>query len=342
MDRLAAHLDRAWDLVGRGDLGGAMRSAERSLELEPDAPEVHNLIGYIHALEGRADEAVEAYAKALELDESFVEAMLNSAEVMLHPLADYEGALRMIDDALDWVDGDEEQTDARLLQLDVLFAKGDEDGARRVALLLPAEPLGTTHLDTGIGRVLFDLGEVERAAPFLERAASASDASADTLYYHGLLLARRDDARGAAVAFLRARDADLRGPPPRAPMSTEAFESRVAAALAALAEPLSSVVAGALVVVCDLPGAEVVAEGVDPRAPVLLDDLTPPGAEACRAGRVFVYQRNVERGAAGLEAVERAIRDAIAEEIRFTFPGIDGNGAAAATPDAEEPASARS
>jgi hypothetical protein len=36
-----------------------MRSATKSLELDGDAPEVHNLLGYVSAMEGRGDEALE-------------------------------------------------------------------------------------------------------------------------------------------------------------------------------------------------------------------------------------------------------------------------------------------
>ena len=98
-------------LVTRGDLSGAMKSAEKSLEIDETAPEVHNLMGFIRAHEGRAEEAVEHYERAIELDESFVEAMLNAAEVKLHPLRDWDGAIAMIDEALDWIDDAEETAD---------------------------------------------------------------------------------------------------------------------------------------------------------------------------------------------------------------------------------------
>ena len=61
MDQLNAHLDRGWDLVSRGDLAGALRSAERSLEIDGESPEAHNLIGYVHMLEGHAEKALEHY-----------------------------------------------------------------------------------------------------------------------------------------------------------------------------------------------------------------------------------------------------------------------------------------
>ncbi len=49
-----------------------------------------------------------------------------------------------------------------------------------------------------------------------------------------------------------------------------------------------------MIMVSDLPGLEVVAEGVDPRTPLLLDEMaTTAGGEEQR--RLFVYQRNIER-----------------------------------------------
>jgi len=46
--------------------------------------------------------------------------------------------------------------------------------------------------------------------------------------------------------------------------------------------------------VTDLPGLEVVAEGIDPRTPLLLDEIAAtPDAKEQR--RMFVYQRNIER-----------------------------------------------
>ena len=78
---------------------------------------------------------------------------------------------------------------------------------------------------------------------------------------------------------------------------------------------------GALVIIGDLPGAEVVAEGVDPRIPVLLDDLSPSG-EPARVGRLFVYQRNVERPANGGAEIEDEIVRAIVDELEHVFPEL--------------------
>ena len=46
MDQLSAHLDRGWDLAQKGDATGASECGKRALELDPQSPEVHNLLGY--------------------------------------------------------------------------------------------------------------------------------------------------------------------------------------------------------------------------------------------------------------------------------------------------------
>jgi hypothetical protein len=69
----------------------------------------------------------------------------------------------------------------------------------------------------------------------------------------------------------------------------------------------------------DVPGMELVADGVDPRALVLLDGLPPPEGPQTGAQRVFVYQRNVERVAGGEGQIEQEIATALEREIGGTF-----------------------
>jgi Tfp pilus assembly protein PilF len=70
MDQFSAHLDRGWDLAQRGDAAGAELSARRALELDGQSPEAHNLLGYVSALQGNFDEAIEHYAQAIALDDT--------------------------------------------------------------------------------------------------------------------------------------------------------------------------------------------------------------------------------------------------------------------------------
>ncbi|MDQ3036856.1 MAG: tetratricopeptide repeat protein, partial [Myxococcota bacterium] len=231
MDQLSAHLDRAWDLVARGDFGGAMRSAEKSLEIDADAPEVHNLMGYIRAQEGHAEDALEHYERAIELDESFVEAMLNAAEVRIHPMQDWDGAIALIDTALDWIDDAEETADAMLLRIDAMLGKGDRDAARQAIEALPEGPFESAGIAFSIGRARFEIGDLDRSEPWLRAAIEKEPRHAEAHYYLGLMLQERGDARAASIAFLCSRDAELRGVAPTPLVSAEAFERRVQAAI---------------------------------------------------------------------------------------------------------------
>ncbi len=316
-DQLSAHLDRAWDLVSRGDLPGAMRSAEKSLELDGESPEVHNLLGYVSAMEGRGEEALEHYEKAIELDDSFVEAMLNAAETCIQPLEEWDQAIRYIEGALEWIAEDEELADALLLEVEAYFGKKDLEGARAVLGRVPKGPYTNPALTFALGRAYFDLGMPEQAGPLLETALSADPSQSDAAYYLALVLEGKGDRRGASVAFLQSRDAELRRSPKLERVPGAEFEKRVRTALGKIPPESQKVLEGALVLVGDMPGAEVVAEGIDPRIPMLLDDITR--APELRVGRLFVYQRNVERTLPqpSLLAIEEAIVKFLAEEIEF-------------------------
>jgi tetratricopeptide (TPR) repeat protein len=325
MDQFSAHLDRGWDLVQRGDTRGAQASARRALEIDPSSPEAHNLLGYAAAMEGEGEEAIEAYRQAIALDDTYLEAMLNAAEVCIHPLGDYDEAIELCDQALDLAEVDEEIIDALLLKFDALLAKGDLEDAARVIERIPEGPYDNPSHAFLIGRALFELGQVDRAAPLVEEAAQKDPRHAEAFYYLGLIRDERGDTRGATQAFLRARELDLEaGLPPWTP-GKDALVAIAQRSVAGLNLVLRRYVEGADIYVSDVPGMELVAEGVDPRALVLLDGTAAfdrddrPRAPEPPCARIFIYAFNVARLASGVEALEREIQLALEREITATF-----------------------
>jgi Flp pilus assembly protein TadD len=315
MDQISAHLDRGWDLATRGDYLGALKCAERVLSIRESSAEAHNLLGFVYAAQGRAEDALQHYRHALEIDEGFFEALLNAAEVLLHPLGDYEEALATVDEALDWAESELEQVEVLLLRADILFAGGDLEQARQALQGLPEEAVKEgAHLLT-FGRLHLELGDPSTAARALHAATEAGAPPGEAHYHLGRALEQLDDQRGAQVAFLQAREADLADPRPPWAMAQGAFEGRVQQAMKRLPEEISQLLEGALVVVTDAPGAEVVAEGIDPRASVLADGVSPP-TDALRIDRLFVYQRNVERVAPGTMELDEEIVAAVTAEVR--------------------------
>jgi tetratricopeptide (TPR) repeat protein len=317
-DQLTAHLDRGWDLAQKGDAAGAIACAKRALEIDPQSPEVHNLMGYAAALEGEAEEALEHYRQAIALDETYFEAMLNAAEVMIAPLGDYDGATSQIEEALDYAETDEEIADCILLKVDALMAKGDHEEAKRAMKMLPDGPFSGPGYLFLIGRAWYELGQLDKAAPLIEQAAKADPTSADAQYYLGLVRDEQGDGRAATEALLRSRALDLMRAAPSWAPSPEAFATVVRTTIEKLDLVLARFVREAEVYVVDLPGAELVVDGVDPRALLVLD--TPPTEEGTPPRvRIFVYQRNVERAAGSVEAMDRELASALEREVTAVF-----------------------
>ncbi len=320
-DQLTAHLDRGWDLAHKGDGAGATACARRALELDPQSPEVHNLMGYAAALAGEAEDALEHYRQAIALDETYFEAMLNASELLIAPLADWDGALAQIDEAMDYAESNEEIADCILLKVDALIAKGDAEEAKRAMKLLPEGPFDAPAYLFLVGRAWYELGEVEKAAPLIEQATRADPGNADAHYYLGLVRDEQGDARAATEALLRSRALDAARPAPPWTPSPETFAGLVRAAIEKLDLVLGRHVREADVYVVDLPGAELVVDGVDPRASLVLDTPPVPDGAPPRV-RVFVYQRNVERAAGSLEGVEAELGAALEREVTAVF--LDG------------------
>jgi predicted Zn-dependent protease with MMP-like domain len=158
----------------------------------------------------------------------------------------------------------------------------------------------------------------------IDDAVKRSPKNAEAWYYLGLLRDERGDAHGATSAFLASRDLDLElGTPPWS-LSRDTFEMTARDALASLPEELRRFVREDEVYAADVPGVEVVVDGVDPRALLLLDGVNAGATVATMTARVFVYQRNVERLAGSVEHVASEIRAALEREITATFLEPDG------------------
>jgi tetratricopeptide (TPR) repeat protein len=319
MDQFSAHLDRGWDLVQRGDSHGAELSARRALEIDSQSPEAYNLLGYVAALQGEFEEAIEAYRQAIALDDTYFEAMLNAAEVYIHPLADYDAAIDMCESALDLAETDDEVVDALLLKFDALLGQNRMDEARVLCSRFPKGPFENPNHAFLVGRALYEAGSIAEAAPLIDDALKNNPENAEAYYYQGLVRDDAGDTAGATASFLRARELDLELPAPAWALSRETFEQTVRRLVESLDEKLRRHVRPGEVHVSDVPGVEVVVDGVDPRALLMLDAIGPTGEDGTPTARIFVYRRNVERVAGTVDHVEEEVRAALEREIRMTF-----------------------
>ena len=247
--------------------------------------------------------------------------MVLSSALCTHPLGGFDEAIDFCDQALDLAEVDEEIIEALLIKFDALIAKGDEDEAKRTIKRMPAGPYENPHHAFLVGRALFEIGETERASKLIDEATQKDSNNPEAFYYLGLLRDERGDSRGATEAFLRSRDLEAEaGLPPWVPEKPKFYEMAKKAVLS-LNQVLRRYVERAEIYVADVPGVEIVADGVDPRALVLIDGgpVDMGGIVEERPTRVFVYAINVSRMATSNDEIEQEIGSALEREITSTF-----------------------
>lgn len=322
MDRNVSHLDRGWDLALDGDLEEAMKAAERALRSEGDSPEVHTLLGYIQQMAGQPDEALRHYRQALALDEMYLDAMIRATEVLLHQLDRRDEGMALADEALELCETADERADVLLLKIEALLDDGNVESAAEVASELPEGPFESPQMPFHVGRARFDVGDVTGAEASLFDAKEREPSNPEVHYYIGLLHETRREEREATISFLRSLQCDARLEPLPGTLAADQFEKRIRTAMKRLRTEVSTKLEDALIVPAELPGVEVVAEGVDPRTAVLIDDAADEDGGR-RIARLFIYQRNVERFAGPTGAIVDEIVRAVEREVAAVFPEID-------------------
>lgn len=317
MDALSAHLDRGWDLLSKNDYRSAEIAAKRALDAEPDAPEALTLLGAIAAAEGEEDDALEFYRKAMSVDPDFVAPMLYSAEILLSPERDPDEALRLIDEALEHADEEEEYLDALLLKSEALLALGDRDEEVKETLeeLPPVSfPEASFHLRAA--RCFLDLSVFPPAKEHFEKAIVLDAHLSDAHHGLGIVHELTDDLRAMTKAWLKVRELDLEELAPPWSVSQEEFETIAEDTLAELPDRIRKLLENVPILAAEYPSLEVVAEGNDPRMMGFFSGTPYPEKSQIAAASphldcVFLYQRNIERMCRS--------REEVAEEIRVTL-----------------------
>ena len=312
MDRLTAHIDRSWDLISKGKTGSAMVAARKALELDRRNPEVHNLIGYIHALDGEFDDALESYRVAIDLDEWYLDPILNAAELLSHQDADPDEAIRLCRRAADMELSPDEAADTAFIEIEALFNSGrDAEVRRRLDEIDDLETLSPTYRAV-VGRTYFDIGDLEKAQEHVEAALAADPEIVEAWYCAGLI-AREEGRRVDAVrAFLRVRELDVMLP--RMPWGAASDEdaARIAAdAIAVLPDAQRALLEGAEIRMAPYPDEAQIRDEIDPRQIAWADGIDP---ERGVYARLWIFVLNLERMAPP-GACSEELAHAIAYEV---------------------------
>lgn len=292
MDRFSAHMDRSLDLVTRGKVTLALAAAHQALEISPENPEVHNLIGYVHAMSGDFDNALENYRKAIDLDEWYLEPILNAAELLVHPDADPDEAIRLCRRAAEMDLSAQELADVTLVEVDALLGTGREEIAReRISQIDEIDSLPATY-QTILGRALLDLGEIDEAKALVNRSLVLDPDVSDTWYCAGLI-AREEGRRIDAVsAFLTTRELDLKLPRVPWALTVEDLDKIVGNLIVDMQQDFREMLSGTRIMVEEYPSKDQILQEIDPRE-VMYAQGVDPGRRAFDT--LWIFSQNLER-----------------------------------------------
>lgn len=307
--RFAAHLDRGWSLLERGETALARTAAEHASELEPDAADPHMLLGAIAAAAQDSKTAVRAYEKAIELDPDYVEPYASIAQLLAFELQAPERALALCEDALELDLAPVEHLDLSLLAAECAFLAGrDADARGRLDQLEHTELLQRALLETDdeeateamtdlfseaesvdlddepevarlaglgarLGRILLDLGAPREAAVWLDAAVHRSPRDADAWYLLSESLHASAEPRRSVQAALQVYGLDAEAPLPDWTPSHDTLNDLVSRLLRGLPTGafggLVDPGTALAVLVHESPSLEMIVEGLDPRLPVV-------------------------------------------------------------------------
>ena len=326
MDELTAHLDRGWDLLRKNDFRGAEISAQKALDIEADSAEALTLLGAVAAGEGDEEEALEQFRRAMEADPEYVSPMLYTAEILLGPDGDPEEALKLVDEALELAEDEDEYLDALLLKSEALIALGDaDDDARETLGELPedvqfSEP--AYHLRAA--RCYYDLGEIDEALEHYTRCLSEEPENADAWHGMGLVHEERGDQKAQLEAWNKVRKLDLAEPAAPWSITDEEFGAIADAAVAELPARIKKLLENVPILAADYPSEDFIAEGGDPRMLGFFDGLPFPeksnvGGDGGHLDNIHLFKRNIERMCRSRDEVEEEVRITVLHETAHFF-----------------------
>ena len=321
---LVPHLERGWELLEKGDRDGARQAAEQALILDSTSPDARVLLGTLATLEGDPEEALELMQQAMDLDHGYIRPVLAAAEICIHQLGDLDLGLDLCDEAVDLAGDDEEELlEVLLLRVEGLLVGGEPDDAETLGQSLVDVPLQEPGRSLRVGRALLELGAIDSAAEHLHHAATVAELEADATYFLGLLADRGGDLAAAEQRFFQVLELDRQAPPPPWTVTTRAVERALEQALELLDPTVADLFMELPRVIADFPPAELVCDGLDPRAPLFVAMRAPlepelpgegPADNTPRHTRVFLYKRCLERACLGEEEMAEELAFALEEE----------------------------
>jgi len=328
-------LDQAWELLESGDLAAVQVLAERLRAQAPDEPDVLLLSAACEREEGHAEKALALLAKAAAADPEWATPEIWAAELLAADPERLREALEHASRAFDLAEEEEEYLEALAVKAGIEVDLGAVEAARRtLAELPPADPSSVrpqvqlAEADPSwqleIAHLFLAVADPAEARRRFQSLTDADPQLSDAWHGLGLAAEIQGDEEEKRRAWLRALALEEKRPL-EDPLLTEAEMAAVAeAALAELPPRARSLIENVPIVIADLPAAEDVGQGLDPRLLGLFEGTSYREASSLagspQLARILLFRKNLESIAGGdVEQLREEIRTTLLHETGHFF-----------------------
>ena len=333
-------LDAAAEAFEDGRFEDALSRAEEALRSEPrSVPALHYRAAALAEL-GRAEEAVEAYDRALSHGKGDAELLLGAADFLVNLAGDDEPDRALVERGIGLARRGEKlarKAGERDLAGELAYVEAtglNQLGQAREALdrlaVAEAELPESPEVLLEKGFALYELCRFAEARRALDRAERLCPDDAWTQHYLGLVAERQGDAEEARRRFSRARKLAPEEFPKGIALSQTAFDEAVEAALSSLPESVRRYLSNVAITVEELPSDEDLLASDPPLSPAILGLFrgAPYGQKASMdpwshfPSAIVLFQRNLERFARSRVDLIEQIGVTLIHEVGH-FLGLD-------------------
>ena len=330
-DRLLADLERAFEALDEGRLDDAASILELCRRIDRHNPDVVTLGAALADAAGDTEEALAGYHELVGLRPDDPMPRICIARLELDHNGDPDAALAALADAFDFIDEEADLIEAIYVRTRALLAQ-DQPAAARESL---AEIATSVFEDGDQALELADLALaaedpamatrwVEAARKLAREDDAAPDLEADALHLLGRIHEATGDATAMVAAWKQVLELDREAPADELEITDDRLEEIVEATLAELPEEVRARLVNVPILLADLPDADIVAEGFDPRllgmfqgSPMTAGSDGPPAVT-----NILLFKKNLERFAEDEDHLEEEIRTTVLHETAHYF-GLD-------------------
>ena len=323
-DRLATDLDRGFSALEEGRVDDAIAALERVQRIDRQNAVVVTLAAAVADVQGDFEAALAHYRTLAELRPDDPMPRVCIARILLQDQGDAEGALAMIEAAFDFIDEEADLIEAVIVRTEALIATDDPDSARESLAELSTSVIDDPDLALDLADLSLAAEDLEGARRWIEIVRKEKRLEADALHLLGRICEAAGDRPGMIAAWQQVRVLDAALPAPHVSISEDELERIASAALAELPADVRAKLERAPILIDDVPGEDLVADGLDPRMLGVFSGtpMTAEGTAVPAVTNIRLFKTNLERAALELDHLAEEIRITVLHETAHYF-GLD-------------------